>query len=137
MLVEQDLHVEDGVDGHSGLADVARDALVVGVVAAVGSQIKGDREAFLARGEVAAIERVGLFGGGEAGVLANSPGLHHVHGAVRAAQIWRDSCCVVEVLDTRQITGGVEGFDGDVLESEEFQGGVRGRRSGGSVEVNS
>ena len=34
-LVEEDLHVEDAVDSHAGFTDVADNALVVGVVAAV------------------------------------------------------------------------------------------------------
>jgi hypothetical protein len=87
-LIEQHLHVEDRVDGHSGLADVPVTRSMVGVVAAVRSQVECDGEPFLSRGQVAAIERVGLFGGREAGILANRPGLHHVHGAVRATQIW-------------------------------------------------
>ena len=40
--VEQDLHVFHGIDGDAGLADVAGDARVVGVVAAVGCQIECD-----------------------------------------------------------------------------------------------
>ena len=48
-LVEQDLHVEDRIDGHAGLADVAGHALVVGVVAAMRGEIEGDREALSVR----------------------------------------------------------------------------------------
>ena len=40
--VEEDLHVLDGVDRHAGLADVADDARVVGVVAAMGGQVEGN-----------------------------------------------------------------------------------------------
>ena len=47
--VEEDLHVLDRVDRHAGLADVADDARVVGVVAPVGRQVEGDRHALLAR----------------------------------------------------------------------------------------
>ena len=51
--VEQDLHVLDRVDRDAGLADVAEHARVVRVVAAVGGEVEGDREALLAGGEVA------------------------------------------------------------------------------------
>ena len=83
--VEQLAHVVDRVDGHAGHADVARHARVVRVVAAVGGQVERDRQALLAGGQVAAVERVGLGGGGEAGVLADRPRLVGVHGRVRAA----------------------------------------------------
>ena len=89
-LVEEHLHVEDGVDGHAGLADVAGNSLVVGVVAAMRGQVEGHRKALLSGGQIAAIERVRFFGGGEARILADRPGLHDIHGAVRAAQIGRD-----------------------------------------------
>jgi hypothetical protein len=41
-------------------------ARVIGVVAAVGREIEGDRQALLARREVAPVERVGVLGRGEA-----------------------------------------------------------------------
>ena len=84
--VEELPHVEDRVDGHAGHADVARHPGVVGVVAAVGGQVEGDRQALLAGGQVAAVEGVGLLGGGEAGVLPDGPGLVDVHRRVGAAQ---------------------------------------------------
>ena len=75
----KDLHVLDRVDGHAGLADVADDPRVVGVVAAVGRQVEGDRHALLAGGQVPPVEGVGLLGGGEAGVLADRPRPVGVH----------------------------------------------------------
>ena len=77
--VEEDLHVLDGVDRHAGLADVADHPRVVGVVAAVGGEVEGHRHALLAGGQVAAVEGVGLLGGGEAGVLADRPRPARVH----------------------------------------------------------
>ncbi len=62
-LVEEDLHIEDAVDSHTCLADVAHNALVVRVVAAVRGQVEGHRKALLAGGDVAAIEGVGFLGG--------------------------------------------------------------------------
>ena len=73
--VEQRAHVEDRVDRHAGHADVARHARVVGVVAAVGGEVEGDRQALLAGGEVAPVEGVGVLGRREAGVLADGPRL--------------------------------------------------------------
>ena len=58
MPVEQRPHVEDRVDRDAGHADVARDARVVAVVAAMGGEVEGDRQALLAGGEVAAVEGV-------------------------------------------------------------------------------
>ena len=77
--VEEDLHVLDGVDGHASLADVADNARMVGVIASMGSEVERDGEARLARLEVATVEGVGFFGGGEAGVLADGPGTAGVH----------------------------------------------------------
>ena len=48
--VEEDLHVLDGIDRHTGLADVAGNARMIGGVAAGGCQIEGDRQAFLPGG---------------------------------------------------------------------------------------
>ena len=59
--VEELAHVEDRVDRHAGHADVAGDARVVGVVAAVGGEVEGDRQPLLPGGEVAAVEGVRLF----------------------------------------------------------------------------
>ena len=73
--VEERARVVDRVDRHPGHADVAAHPRVVGVVAAVGREVEGDRQALLAGREVAAVERVGLLGGGEAGVLADRPRL--------------------------------------------------------------
>ena len=77
--VEEDLHVLDRVDGDARLAHVAHHPRVVAVVAAVGGQVEGHRQALLAGGQVAAVEGVGLLGGREAGVLAHRPRPGHVH----------------------------------------------------------
>ena len=89
--VEEGARVVDRVDRHTGHADVAAHARVVGVVAAVGRQVEGDAQALLPGGEVAAVERVGLLGGGEAGVLPDRPRLGGVHRRVGAAQERRDA----------------------------------------------
>jgi hypothetical protein len=72
--VEQDFHVLDAVDRDAGLADIARDARMIAVIAAVGGEIEGDRQALLPRRKVAAIEGIGGFSGGKPGILADCPG---------------------------------------------------------------
>src|SRR5690606_18543801 len=88
---------------------------VVGVVAPVGGEVEGHRQALLAGGEVALVEGVGLLGGGEAGVLAHRPGAGGVHGCPGPALEGGEAGQVVEVVDTGQVFGGVEGLDGDAL----------------------
>ena len=82
--VEQLPHVEDGIDCHTGHSDVTLHAGMVGVVAAVGGQVECHRQALLAGGQVAAVKRVGLRGGGEPGVLADGPRLVDIHRRIRA-----------------------------------------------------
>src|SRR5207237_1066098 len=61
--VEEYFHVLDGIDGDAGLAHVAADARVVGVVAAVGGQVEGHRDALAAAGQRPLVEGIGLKGG--------------------------------------------------------------------------
>ena len=82
--VEEDLHVLDRVDRDAGLADVADDARVVAVVAAVRREVERDRQAHLPGGEVLAVEGVRLLGGREARVLADRPRPVRVHRRPRA-----------------------------------------------------
>ncbi len=83
--VEQDLHVLDGVDRDAGLADIADDARMVAVIAAMGGEIEGDGQALLAGGEGLAVEGVGLLGGREAGILPDGPGPVGIHRGAQAA----------------------------------------------------
>ena len=128
-LVEENLHVQHGVDGHPGLAHVAGHALVVRIVAAMGGQIESHREALLPRRQIAAVEGVGFLGRGEARVLANGPGLAGIHGGIGAAQIRRQTGRVCQVLHSLEIRAGVPGLDGDVFRRQPF-GPFRGRRGG-------
>ena len=88
---------------------------MVAVVAAVGRQVERDRQALLPGGQVAAVERVGLLGGGEPGVLADRPRLVDVHRRVRPAQVRRDARVGVEEVDAVEVGGGVERRDVDAL----------------------
>ena len=86
---EQRAHVVDRIDRDARHADVAGDARMIAVVAAVGGEIEGDRKALLPGREVAPVEGVGILRRGEAGILPDGPRLGDVHGRVGAAQIGR------------------------------------------------
>ena len=111
--IEEDLHIEDRVDGDTGFPDIADDAFVVRVIAAVGGEVEGDGEAFLACGEVAAVECVGFLGGGESGVLADGPRLKAIHRGVGAAEEGGDAGLVFQVLHACDVVFRVERFDRD------------------------
>ena len=112
---EEDVGVLHRVDGHPGHADVALHPGVVRVIAPVGGEVEGHRQAGLARGEVALVEGVGLLGGREAAVLAQGPGPVGVHRGPDAADEGREARQAAEVLDAGQIGLGVERRDGDAL----------------------
>jgi hypothetical protein len=84
---------------------------VVAVVAAVGGQVEGDRQALLARSEVAPVEGVRLLGGREAGVLPDRPRLVDVHRRVGAAQKRRRARDRVEEVQALEVGLGVERLD--------------------------
>ena len=88
---------------------------MIGIVAAVGGEIERDREAFLPGGEVAAVERVGIFRRGEAGILPDRPGLIDVHGRVGTAQKRRNSRPRLQEVDAFEIGFAVAGIYRDAL----------------------
>ena len=81
--VEERPHVADVADRDADLADLAAGQRVVAVVAGLGRQVEGDREAGLAAGEVRAVERVRGGGRRMAGVGAEQPGLVAVVSVIR------------------------------------------------------
>ncbi len=89
-LVEQDLHVAHGVDRDARLADIADDARVIAVIAAVRGEIECDRQTLLPGGKVAAIEGVRFLCRGEARILADGPRAPGVHRGVGPARERRD-----------------------------------------------
>ena len=113
--VEERAGVVDRVDRHARHADVAAHPRVVGVVAAVGGQVEGDAQALLAGREVAAVERVGLLGGREAGVLPDRPRLGGVHRRVGPAQERREARPGVEAVEALEVLGAVDRQDVDAL----------------------
>ena len=111
-LVERDArkqraHVVDRVDRDAGHADIARDPRMIAVVAAMGGEIEGDREAFLPGRKIAPVEGVGILRGGEAGILPDRPRLGDIHGRVGAAQVGRDARIGVEPVETFKIVCAV------------------------------
>ena len=78
-LVEQNLHVENGVDSHTGFTDITDHTRVIGVVTAVRGQVESHRQTFLTGSQVAAIEGVGLLSSGETGILTDGPRAENVH----------------------------------------------------------
>ena len=116
--VEEHLHVLYRADRYAGLADVAHYARVIGVVAAVRSQVEGHRKTLLAGGEVTAVECVGLLGGRETGILADRPRTHHVHRRIGAAEERGDTCSIVQVLHAFEIFGRIGALDGNALGRE-------------------
>ena len=100
---EQRAHVVDRIDRDARHADIAGNARMVAVVAAVGGEIEGDRQALLPGREVAPIEGVGVFRGGEAGILPDRPRLGDVHGGIGAAQIGRNAGEGVEKIETVEV----------------------------------
>ena len=109
-------HVGQRVDGHAHLADLALRPGVVGVVAHLGGQVEGAREARLPGVEEELEALVGRLGRAEAGVLAHRPQLRAVHprrgrpgcrGTTPGSPSWVRRVPALEVL------GPVHGLDGD------------------------
>src|SRR5665811_370166 len=113
--VEQLTRIVDRVDRHTGHADVADDARIVRVIAAVRGQVERDRQSLLACRQVAAVERIGLLGGGEARILADCPWLGRVHRRVGAAQERAQPRVGVERVEAGQVGGCVEALDLDAF----------------------
>ena len=97
----------------------------------MGGEVEGDRKTFLAGGEVTAIERVGIFRRGEAGILPDGPGLVDIHGRVGAAQIGRDAGPGLEEIYAFEIGLVVAGFYRDALGRQPWLGVAGGRGGGG------
>ena len=127
---EQGPRVVDRVDRHAGHPDVAAHARVVGVVAAVGGQVERDAQALLSGREVAAVERVGLLGGREAGVLPDRPGPGGVHRRVRTPQVRREAGPGGERVEALEVVHVVARLDVDALRGAPRLAGRAGRALG-------
>src|SRR3954468_23903560 len=103
---------------------------MITVVAAMGGEVEGDRQALLPGREVAAVEGVGIFRRGEPGILSDGPGLVDVHGRVGAAQIGRNARPRLQEIDAFEIGLAVARLHRDALGRQPRLGaadGLRGR----------
>src|SRR5665213_2153925 len=91
---------------------------MIGIIAAVGGEVERHRQALLAGGQVAAVERVGILRGGEPGILPDGPWLVDIHRRVGAAQKRRDAGPGVEEIDAVKIGFAIAGFYQDALGRE-------------------
>jgi hypothetical protein len=109
--LEQDLHVLDGIDGDPCLADISDDARMVAVIAAMGGEVEGHRNALLAGRQRLAVEGVGFLRRRETGILADRPRTTGIHGGARAAYEGREARQAVQMRNSFQIVGRVERLD--------------------------
>ena len=108
---------------------------MIAVVAAMGGEIEGDRQALLTGGEVAPVEGVGILGGGEAGILPDRPRLGDVHGRVGAAQIRRDAGIGIEAVEAGEVVGAVDALDREALRRQPRQAAAAAGRGGRIGEI--
>ena len=113
--VKEDFHILDRVDSDTRLTHIAFNAGVVAVIAAVGGQIKRDRDTLLACGKGAAVECVALLGGGETRVLTDRPRTACIHRGFDAACIRCLARNPTQMIYICQILSGVERGDVDPL----------------------
>ena len=113
--LEQELHVLDRIDGHTGLADVSGDAGMVAVVAAVRGEVERHAHALGAASQRLAIEGVRFLCGGKPGVLPDGPGPHGIHRRLGAAHERRETRQGVGVGQAAQVGRGVERLDDDAF----------------------
>ena len=120
--VEELTHVEDRVDRDTRHTHVTCDARMVGVVAAVGCEVEGDRQSFLAGRQIASVEGVRFRSRREARVLTNCPRLVHIHRGVGTPDEGGGAGDRVERIGVLGVAGdgiavsaGVDGLDVDLL----------------------
>jgi hypothetical protein len=111
---EEALHVLERVDGDADAADLAEREGRVRVVADLGGEVEGHREAGGPVGEQEFVTAVGLFRVAHAGVLAHGPEAVAVHAGLDAAgegEVAGES--VLFKLAAAEVLGGVDGIDED------------------------
>src|SRR5690606_13050205 len=113
--VEELAHIQNGIDGNAGHADIPGHARVVAVIAAMRGEIEGDGKALLPGYEVAAVDGVGFLGSREARILPDRPGLLDIHGRIGPSDEGRQAGVGVEVGQAIQIRMAVEAFNGNAF----------------------
>jgi len=101
--IEQHLHVLQGTNGYTRLADITHHAFVVGVITTVSGQVESYRQTFLAGSQITTIECIGFFGCGETGILTDGPGTQGVHHRIRTTQIRRKSGSIAQVFHSLKV----------------------------------
>ena len=118
--VEERAHVVDRIDRDAGHADIAGDARMVGIVAAMRRQVEGDREALLPGGEVAPVEGVRILRRREAGILPDRPGPPDIHRRVGAADKGRQARPAIDEIDALAIGRGRNAVSAGCLPASEY-----------------
>ena len=109
--IKKDLHILHGIDRDAGLADIAHHPGMVRVIPAVRRQVEGHREPLLPRGQVGAVERIGLLGRRKPGVLAQRPGTVRVHRGPRSPEKRKHPRQRIHEFEALDILGRVERLD--------------------------
>src|SRR5690606_28349212 len=125
---EEETHVEDRIDGDPRHADIAGDTRMIAVITAMGREIEGDGQPLLPGRQVAAVEGIGLFCRGKAGILPDRPRLLHIHGRVGAAQERGGTRPGVEEAKPGNFALAIEPPDLDLLRRAPDAGGRLGPR---------
>ena len=112
---EERAHVDDGVDRNARHAHIACRSLMVGVVASVGGQVERHRQPPLPGGKIAPIESVGLLGGGETRILADSPRPSDIHRGIGASQKRRQAGVGAEKVKVGDVAWAVGRLDRNAL----------------------
>src|ERR1700678_2355347 len=74
-------------------------------------QVEGDGQAFLAGGEIGAVESIRFLGGREAGILPHRPRLREVHGRIWSPQKGWETGPVTREINAVAIARPVERLD--------------------------
>ena len=127
--IEQHRHVRQAGDRDADPADLALRGRGVGVVAHLGRQVEGDRQAGLALLQQVAEPPVGLLGRREPRVLAHRPEAAAVHGRLDAAgeRVLARPAEVARLVETGRVGGRVQVPDLDARGRLERRTALRGR----------
>ena len=93
------------------------------VVPSWGGKVKGHARTRATRGKGLAVEGIAVLGGGKAGVRADGPRAHGVHGGLRAPNEGFEPWQGVGVRQTSRVGCGVQGLDGDAFRRHPIQVG--------------
>ena len=114
--VEEDFHILNRIDGHTGLADIALDPRMVTVIAPVRCQIEGHRNTLLPGGQRAAVKGVGFLSRRKTCILPDRPRTARVHRRLHAARKRSFAGNAAEMLQPVHVVGGIERLYVDPLQ---------------------